>query len=64
MKIRWYWFRLAVGVPVSFGLSRPYKVLWDRIHGVQVGGWFIGAVRSSNEPVPPKRWHRAQRGAA
>ena len=51
--MRWYWLRYVNGVPVVFRLARPYSVRWKRIHGVQIGSWFIGAVRSADVPVPP-----------
>lgn len=46
---RWQWFWLAFdhGIRVIFDLSRgQYVRRWTHIYGVQVGGTFIGVVRS------------------
>ena len=54
MLIRKYWLSFVVGVPVTFHLrARDYDVLWTQIRGIQVGSWFIGAVRSRDYVVPP-----------
>jgi hypothetical protein len=49
MSLRWYWLKFSLGVPVTFHLVNEYRVRWDRIRGVQIGGWFFGAVRSRDE---------------
>lgn len=41
---RWYWHR-RVTVPVTFHLHTVVQFRWTHICGVQVGPWFIGAVR-------------------
>jgi hypothetical protein len=33
-------------LPVTFHLDRPWRVQWTHIYGIEIGGWFIGAVRS------------------
>lgn len=54
IMVRWYWIRYLVGPLVTFHLQRAYEVRWNRIYGVQVGSWFVGAVRSSDVPIAPK----------
>jgi hypothetical protein len=51
MRVRWYWHWFKYRqLPVTFHLSRDYRVDWSAVCGVQVGGWFVGAVRSHDVP--------------
>lgn len=50
MKTRWYLFNSRRGFPVTFHLLTNHRVIWKRVIGVQVGLWFIGAVRSDDPP--------------
>ena len=54
MNLRWYWLRFVDGPMVTFHLQSNYQVRWNRIFGVQLGPWFVGAVRSRDVPLPPK----------
>jgi len=53
MRIRWYWLSFVRGPLVTFHLLRPYEVRWRVIRGVQIGSWFVGAMRSADVPLPP-----------
>lgn len=46
LRPRWYWFRFRSGFRVTFHLKTDHVVRWTHIYGVQIGGWFIGAVKS------------------
>lgn len=39
-----YWFKR--GFRVTFHLVRDHDVTWTSVVGVQIGPWFVGAVRS------------------
>lgn len=46
MKLRWYRF-VFDALPVTFHLRKDFHFHWQRIVGVQVGPWFVGAIRGS-----------------
>jgi hypothetical protein len=41
-----YWHRFQ-SLPVTLHLTRDRRFSWTRIYGVQVGPWFIGAIRGT-----------------
>lgn len=45
--MRLYRLRLRRGVPITVHLRTVHKFLWTRIYGVQIGPWFIGAIRGT-----------------
>lgn len=47
VRIQRFWFRGSF--PVTFHLTRNIRVVWTHIFGVQIGGWFVGVVRSQDE---------------
>lgn len=44
MTVRWYWWRFRA-LPVTVHLKRDRLFHWQQIRGVQIGPWFIGAIR-------------------
>lgn len=44
--MRWYWLRLE-GLPVTVHAIRVHHFRWTQIRGVQIGPWFIGAIRGT-----------------
>lgn len=47
--MRFYWFTSKRGFGVSYHLLRKWRSRWTKIRGVQVGDWFIGAVKGRCE---------------
>lgn len=47
MNWHWYWFHFrARRLPVVVHLDkRPRLFMWSRIHGLQMGDWFIGVIK-------------------
>jgi hypothetical protein len=43
MKI--YNFSFLQGFPVTFHLVNNHKSVWTRLHGIQIGDWFFGAIK-------------------
>jgi hypothetical protein len=49
--MNWYWLRSKKGGwPVTFHITEDVRFSWTRIHGVQIGRWFIGAIQARKEP--------------
>jgi hypothetical protein len=49
--MQWFWFSFQRGPLVTFDLPRrKHSVHWRGIYGVQMGGWFLGVVRSMDTP--------------
>ena len=52
-----YWFRFARdgGLPVRFPAFRrdARRFRWTGLYGVQIGPWFIGAIKGSVEAPAP-----------
>jgi hypothetical protein len=46
---RWYWFRFARRpLPITVHLDkRDRQYHWRGIYGLQVGPWFVGAIKGS-----------------
>lgn len=45
-----YWHRFLNGLPVTVHLlTRDRTFLWTRIYGVQLGPWFIGCIKWSEQ---------------
>lgn len=40
-----YWHKLKDGFRVTYHLQNDYTSLWTRVHGIQIGDWFFGAVK-------------------
>lgn len=45
VRIRFYGY-IGRGFRVTFHLTHDHDVTWTRVIGVQIGGWFFGAVKS------------------
>lgn len=56
MTVKWYWHRFQVqALHLTLHLSHDWDLRWTRIHGVQVGPWFLGAIKGSAvAPLPEK----------
>lgn len=49
MKTYWFHFARDGGLPVSFPAlaRRARRFRWQGLYGVQIGPWFIGAIKGS-----------------
>lgn len=47
LRIYWHAYR---ALPVTLHLARDHRFHWTGIYGVQLGPWFIGAIRGSAAP--------------
>lgn len=56
---RWYAFRFEA-LPVTVHLERDRHFHWQRLYGIQIGAWFIGAIRGRciDQPVQPSSAER------
>jgi len=53
IKWDWYWFHFQHRpLPVSVHLDdKTRRYDWSRIHGIQIGRWFIGVVKGESADV-------------
>lgn len=40
-----YWYRFINGFDVTYHLEHDWTSRWRAIRGVQIGPWFIGAIK-------------------
>lgn len=44
-RCHWYWFEFRSPLRVVVDLEETHHYDWSRIHGIQIGPWFFGAIK-------------------